>query len=85
VAAQLNRTVDDLQATIDDIRKTIFQLQSAPGPDDQLRRRIQDTVADLTQDRGIASTVHISGPLSAVGAEVAEHGEAVTAEAVSWA
>jgi signal transduction histidine kinase len=83
VAARLNRTVDDLQATIDDIRKTIFQLQSAPGPDDQFRRRIQDAVASLTEDRGIATTVHLSGPMSTVGADIAEHAEAVTLEAVS--
>jgi signal transduction histidine kinase len=83
IAARLNRTVDDLQATIDDIRKTIFQLQSAPGPDDQFRRRIQDAVASLTEDRGIATTVHVSGPMSTVGADIAEHAEAVTLEAVS--
>jgi signal transduction histidine kinase len=83
VAARLNRTVDDLQATIDDIRKTIFQLQSPPGPDDQFRRRIQDAVADLTEDRGIATTVRLSGLMSTVDAEIAEHAEAVTMEAVS--
>jgi len=83
VAARLNRTVDDLQTTIDDIRKTIFQLQSPPGPDDQFRRRIQDVVANLTQDRGIDTTVHLAGPMSTVGADIAEHAEAVTAEAVS--
>jgi signal transduction histidine kinase len=83
VAARLSRTVDDLQTTIDDIRKTIFQLQSPPGVDDQFRRRIQDAVADLTEDRGIATTVHLSGPMSTVGPEIAEHAEAVTVEAVS--
>jgi signal transduction histidine kinase len=83
VAARLSGTVDDLQTTIDDIRKTIFQLQSPPGPDDQLRRRIQDTVADLTENRGIATTVRLSGPLGAIGAEIAEHAEAVTTEAIS--
>jgi signal transduction histidine kinase len=40
-------------------------------------------VANLTQDRGIDTTVHLAGPMSTVGADIAEHAEAVTAEAVS--
>jgi signal transduction histidine kinase len=40
-------------------------------------------VADLTENRGIATTVRLSGPLGAIGAEIAEHAEAVTTEAIS--
>ena len=40
-------------------------------------------MADLTENRGIATTVRLSGPLGAIGAEIAEHAVAVTAEAIS--
>ena len=39
--------------------------------------------ADLTETRDIVTTVRIHGPMTAVGDELAEHAEAVTAEAVS--
>jgi signal transduction histidine kinase len=83
VIDRLNRTVDDLQATIEDIRTTIFQLQSPTESDRGLRRRIQDVVADLTKSGDIVTTLHISGPLTAVGPELAQHAQAVVAEAVS--
>jgi len=40
-------------------------------------------VADLTENRDIATTLRMHGPMTAVGGELAEHAEAVTAEAVS--
>ena len=83
VAARLNRTIDDLQTTIDDIRTTIFGLQPPLGSDHSFHRRIQDAIASLTEERDIATTVHTSGPLGAVSAEVGEHAEAVISEAIS--
>jgi signal transduction histidine kinase len=80
---RLNRTVDDLQATIEDIRTTIFQLQSPTEHDGGFRQRMQNVVADLTQNRNIVTTLHMSGPMTAVGSELAQHAEAVVAEAVS--
>jgi signal transduction histidine kinase len=80
VVDRLNRTVDELQTTIEEIRGAIFQLHSAAGG---FRRRIQDVVADLTQDRDIITTLHMSGPMTAVGAELAEHAEAAIVEAIS--
>lgn len=40
-------------------------------------------VADLTENRGIITTLHMSGPMTAVGSDLAQHAEAAVAEAVS--
>ena len=83
VADRLNRTLDDLQTIIEEIRTTIFQLKSPLGRDGDFRQRIQRVVADLTENRDIVTTTRMHGPMTAVGGELAEHAEAVTAEAVS--
>lgn len=83
VADRLNRTLDDLQTIIEEIRTTIFQLKSPLENDGGFRHRIQKVIADLTENRDIVTTVRMHGPMTAVGGELAEHAEAVTAEAVS--
>jgi two-component system, NarL family, sensor histidine kinase DevS len=83
VVERLNRTLDDLQTTIEEIRTTIFQLKSPAEKDGGFRNRIQRVVTDLTENRDIATTVRMHGPTTAIGGELAEHAEAVTAEAVS--
>ena len=83
ISDRLNRTLDDLQTIIEEIRTTIFQLRSPLGTDGDFRNRIQRVVADLTENRDIATTLRMHGPMTAVGGELAEHAEAVTAEAVS--
>jgi signal transduction histidine kinase len=83
VADRLNRTLDDLQTIIEEIRTTIFQLKSPSENGGGFRAGIQRVVADLTENRDIVTTVRMHGPMTAVGGELAEHAEAVTAEAVS--
>jgi RNA polymerase sigma-70 factor (TIGR02947 family) len=83
VTDRLNRTLADLQAIIEDIRTAIFGLQSPLGQTSSFRQRIQQTVADLTDNRSITTTLQISGPLSVIGDLVAEHAEAVIMEAIS--
>ena len=83
VVARLNGTIDDLQNTIEDIRTTIFELQYSTTGGDEFRRRIQDAVADLTENRDIITTLHVSGPMTAVGPDLAQQAEAVVVEAVS--
>lgn len=83
ISERLNRTLDDLQTIIEEIRSTIFQLKSPLGGDGGFRNRIQRVVADLTGTRDVVTTVRMHGPMAAVGGELAEHAEAVTAEAVS--
>ncbi len=83
VVERLNRTLDDLQATIEDIRTTIFGLQSSPLHGKCFRQRIQHLLADLTDDLGIETRLHLSGPLSAVNGSLAEHAGAVLTEVIS--
>ncbi|WP_118915899.1 GAF domain-containing sensor histidine kinase [Mycobacterium shigaense] len=83
VADRLNRTLDDLQTIIEEIRTTIFQLKSPPELDGDFRNRIQRVVAQLTDNRDIITTLRMYGPTTAVSGELADHAEAVTAEAVS--
>ncbi|OBG67177.1 histidine kinase [Mycobacterium sp. E735] len=83
VADRLNRTLDDLQTIIEEIRTTIFQLKSPMGKNGDFRRRIQQVVADLTENRDVVTTVRMHGPMTAVGGELADHAEAVATEAVS--
>lgn len=83
VADRLNRTLDDLQTIIEEIRTTIFELKSPAAASGDFRHRIQQVVADLTGDRDLVTTVRLDGPMTAVGAELADHAEAVTTEAVS--
>ena len=83
VADRLNRTLDDLQTIIEEIRTTIFQLKSPIAKTGDFRHRIQRVIADLTENREIVTTVRMSGPMTAVGGELVEHAEAVTAEALS--
>jgi signal transduction histidine kinase len=83
VNARLARTVDDLQATIETIRSTIFELHSPAAGSTNLRTRLEKLVGDLTRDRDVAAAVRVSGPLGAVADIIADHAEAVVAEAVS--
>ena len=83
ISDRLNRTLDDLQTIIEEIRTTIFQLKSRSGNDGGFRHRIQRVVADLTENHDVVTTVRMHGPTTAIGGELAEHAEAVTAEAVS--
>jgi signal transduction histidine kinase len=83
IADRLTNTLDDLQSTIDDIRSTIFKLQNPVMESEDFRHRIQNRIAELTEDRDIATTVDLSGTLSAVFGELADHAEAVISEAVS--
>jgi signal transduction histidine kinase len=83
VVGRLNRTLDDLQTIIEEIRTTIFQLKSPLGRDGDFRHRIQRVVADLTENRDIVTTVHMHGPMTAVGDELAEQAEAIASEAIS--
>lgn len=83
VAERLTRTIDGLQATIETIRSSIFALNTAAVGLADFRHRIDQILANLTADRDVATTLAVSGPLSAVSDRLAEHAEAVLTEAVS--
>lgn len=83
IIARLSRTIDELQSTITEIRTTIFHLQSSPDGAGGFRERIQATVAQLTENCGLTTTLRIVGPTTMVGAVPADHAVAVITEAVS--
>jgi signal transduction histidine kinase len=83
VIERLTRTVDALQSTINEIRTTIFNLQPPAGSSGDFRYRIQQAVAELTEDRDLATTLRIPGPMIAVEPQLADHAEAVVIEAIS--
>jgi len=83
VAERLNRTLDDLQTIIEEIRTTIFQLKNPAGKNGDFRHRVQRVIADLTESRDVVTTVRMHGPMTAVDGELADHAEAVAAEAIS--
>lgn len=83
IVDRLTRTVDELQSTIEDIRNTIFRLNSAARTGEDFRQRVHTAIAELTDDRDIRTTVTLSGPMSVIGAELAQHAAAILTEAIS--
>lgn len=83
VADRLGEHIDQLQEVIHDIRTAIFDLQADPAGTPRLRTRLRDVIAELTDDTSLRTTVRMSGPVSVVSGELAEHVEAVLREAVS--
>lgn len=83
VVERLTHTVDELQSTITEIRTTIFDLQSPMAAADGFRQRIQQVVADLTDDRDLRTTLRIIGPTVSVEPQLADHAVAVIIEAIS--
>ncbi|WP_084436807.1 GAF domain-containing sensor histidine kinase [Aldersonia kunmingensis] len=79
---RLSTATDDLQEVIEEIRTAIYDLHGEGGTT-RLRRRLEAAVAQMTTDSGIRANVRITGPLSVLGAELAEHAQAVVREAVS--
>jgi signal transduction histidine kinase len=83
VADRLTEHIDQLQEVIHDIRTAIFNLQADPADVPRLRTTLHDVVTELTDDTPLRTTVRMSGPVSVVSGELAEHAEAVLREAVS--
>ena len=80
VQQRLTGCVDDLQEVIHEIRTAIFDLHHAPSR--TLRQRLDEAIAQFSSS-DLRTTVQFVGPLSVVGAELADHAEAVLREAVS--
>ncbi len=84
VVNRLNRTIDNLQTTIEDIRTTIFELQSPTTTGGAGSVGGYSRWSPISRkNRGIVTTLHMSGPMTAVGSDLAQHAEAAVAEAVS--
>lgn len=82
LAERIGNAVEDLHDVVRDIRSTIFDLHEG-GEGKQLRDTLTDTVSELTDHSDLRATVRMSGPLSVVSPDLAEHAEAVLREAVS--
>jgi signal transduction histidine kinase len=82
ITARLNRSVTELQAVINDIRATVFELHAIGTQRIGFRQRIEAAVADLTEDRDIATTLQMNGPMSVIGDDLARHAESVIHEAI---
>lgn len=82
VRERLSDCVDDLQDVIQEIRTAILDLHGGSSGITRLRQRIDDAVAAFSE-AGPRISVQYVGPLSVVGATLADHAEAVVREAVS--
>ncbi|SUA43606.1 sensor histidine kinase [Nocardia africana] len=82
VRRRLSDAVDELQQVITDIRGSIYELHADTGLT-RLRQRIADIIRRHAEPAGLHVATHFTGPLDAVPAELADHAEAVVAEAVS--
>ncbi|WP_207957744.1 GAF domain-containing protein [Streptomyces sp. YIM 98790] len=85
-ADRVNRAVDDLDETIKIIRSTIFALRTSGDSADErsLRRRLTRVVNSASEVLGFMPALRMEGPVDTdVTEEIADHVEAVTAEALS--
>jgi signal transduction histidine kinase len=85
VQHRLQHAVDELDQTVREIRTAIFDLHvPVAGSGAGLRRRLLDATAAAVEGSAVSPSVRVAGPVdSLVGAEVAEHAEAVVREALS--
>ncbi len=79
---RLSTLVEDAQSIIGEIRSAIFDLHNDSGTT-QLRKRLHDTIAELTAESALQTTVRMSGPLGVISAGLGEHAEAVVREALA--
>lgn len=80
VQERLVAAVDDLHGVVQDFRAAIFGLRNRSADVTRVRRRLDEVIGELAE--GLATTVQYKGPLSVLGADLAEHAEAVVEEAI---
>ncbi|QLY28603.1 GAF domain-containing sensor histidine kinase [Nocardia huaxiensis] len=83
VRQRLSKVIDDLQDVVQEIRTSIFDLHGGNNSSTRLRQRLEQAIKRHTEDTEILTSLRISGPLSVVKPELADHSEAVVQEAVS--
>ena len=81
VRVRLIDAIDGLQDVVQEIRTSIFDLHG--GTSTRLRQRLDEAIRQQCGDTSIRTTLRVTGPLSVVDAELADHAEAVVREAVS--
>lgn len=83
---RVTSAVEQLDQTVQEIRTSIFDLHtSADDSGISLRRRLLDTVAELSADTAVSPSIRIDGAVDTLvqQQEIAEHAVAVLREAVS--
>ncbi|WP_211246619.1 GAF domain-containing sensor histidine kinase [Amycolatopsis taiwanensis] len=80
---RITEAVEDVENIIADIRTAIFDLHGGLAGTGNLRKRLNDIIAELTTDSDVHTTVRMSGALGVVCPELADHAEAVVRESVS--
>ncbi|MGV9673833.1 GAF domain-containing protein [Nocardia sp. NPDC003482] len=83
VRERISNAVDQLQEVVQEIRTSIFDLHGGDRHVTRLRQRLDDAVHQQTADTALNASLRITGPLSVLGNELADHAEAVVREAVS--
>nr|WP_324198324.1 GAF domain-containing sensor histidine kinase [Nocardia beijingensis] len=83
VRERITEAINDLQDVVQEIRTSIFDLHGGDNHSAQLRQRIENAIRQQTHTSGIATSLRITGPLSVIDPELADHAEAVVREAVS--
>lgn len=82
VRQRLTTVITDLQEVVQEIRTSIFDLHGS-GQRTGLQQRIEDAIRRQTAETALRATIQVSGPLSVLDPELADHAEAVVREAVS--
>ncbi|AYF74896.1 GAF domain-containing protein [Nocardia yunnanensis] len=83
IRVRLGDTLDDLQSIVQDVRQSIFDLRQQDPAAPRLHQRLHDLIAEMTEETGLRTTVHVSGPLSVLPDWLAVEVEAVLREALS--
>ncbi|UGT67783.1 GAF domain-containing sensor histidine kinase [Nocardia gipuzkoensis] len=83
VRERVTDAINDLQDVVQEIRTSIFDLHGGDGHSARVRQRIEEAIRQQTAPSDIRTTVRITGPLSVIDPELADHAEAVVREGVS--
>ncbi|MFD3704853.1 GAF domain-containing sensor histidine kinase [Nocardia sp. NPDC058658] len=84
VRQRLSTVIMDLQEVVQEIRTSIFDLHaSGSGHSEGLQQRLEVAIRRQTADIALRATIQVSGPLSVLDPQLADHAEAVVREAVS--
>jgi signal transduction histidine kinase len=83
IQMRLADMVEDVQSIVVEIRTAIFDLHGGLQGSSQLRKGMQDIIAELTGETSLRTTIRMSGPIGVVSPGLGEHAEAVLREALS--
>ncbi|GAB2727988.1 sensor histidine kinase [Nocardia thraciensis] len=83
VRVRLTDAINDLQDVVQEIRTAIFDLHGNATNSTRLRQRVEEAIRQQAADTEIRTSLRVTGPLSVVEADLADHAEAVVREGVS--